>query len=235
MTPPGAPEGFGGQDQIEILGAARWNGFFAPAQWGYKGGGYIFLTRGNDNLWTDLPLPVGAGLKGIGLIAYDNDTSCGWLLQLARYEAGRGTRGPFGENLLQVTTSQDSATGYRLVEASFTDPVVIRAWEDLDGDGLSNPVVYALKASMLGTCAGDSNMAFFGAEIWWRRTVAPAPATATFNDVPTGHWAFQFVEALAASGITAGCGGGNYCPDDPITRAQMAVYLAAALGLHWPY
>jgi len=67
----------------------------------------------------------------------------------------------------------------------------------------------------------------------WHRTISPAPATATFSDVPTNHWAFQFVEALAASGITAGCGGGKYCPDDPITRGQMAIYLSAALGLHW--
>jgi len=26
-------------------------------------------------------------------------------------------------------------------------------------------------------------------------------------------------------GVTAGCGVGNYCPNDPVTRAQMAVFL----------
>lgn len=64
--------------------------------------------------------------------------------------------------------------------------------------------------------------------------VSPAPAVATFSDVPTGHLFFQHIEALAASEITAGCGGGNYCPDAPVTRGQMAVFLAKALGLHWP-
>ncbi len=49
-----------------------------------------------------------------------------------------------------------------------------------------------------------------------------------------GHPFFQFIEALYASGITAGCGGGNYCPDSPLTRGQMAVFLAKALGLQWP-
>ncbi len=43
--------------------------------------------------------------------------------------------------------------------------------------------------------------------------VSPAPPVASFLDVPTDHPFFQFVEALAASGITAGCGGGNFCPD----------------------
>src|SRR5262245_15632881 len=75
---------------------------------------------------------------------------------------------------------------------------------------------------------------FGGVEVWWHRTVSPAPAVATFADVPTSHIFFQFVEALAASGITGGCGGGNFCPDAPVTRGQMAAFLAKALGLHFP-
>ncbi|HEX4439809.1 MAG TPA: S-layer homology domain-containing protein, partial [Thermoanaerobaculia bacterium] len=73
-----------------------------------------------------------------------------------------------------------------------------------------------------------------GVRVYYHLQVSPAPGTATFNDVPTNHPFFQFVEALAASGITAGCGGGNFCPDAPLTRGQMAVFLSKALGLHWP-
>lgn len=43
-----------------------------------------------------------------------------------------------------------------------------------------------------------------------------------------------FAGMLVASGITAGCGSGNYCPDAPLTQGQMAVFLAKALGLQWP-
>jgi hypothetical protein len=79
----------------------------------------------------------------------------------------------------------------------------------------------------------ESNPQFFGwVEVWWRRTVS-APFAQTFNDVPSDHPFYQFVEALAASGITVGCGSGNFCPDSPLTRGQMAVFLAKALGLHW--
>jgi len=70
-------------------------------------------------------------------------------------------------------------------------------------------------------------------EIWWHRVVSDPPATATFGDVPASHPFYQFVEALAASGVTAGCAGGNFCPDAPLTRGQMAVFLSKALGLHW--
>jgi len=52
--------------------------------------------------------------------------------------------------------------------------------------------------------------------------------------VPTSSPQFQFIEALYASGITAGCGNGNFCPNSPLTRGQMAVFLSKALGLQWP-
>ncbi len=76
---------------------------------------------------------------------------------------------------------------------------------------------------------------YFGyVEIWWRLAVSDPPATPTFGDVPGSHPFYQFIEALAKSGISGGCGAGNFCPDSPLTRGQMAVFLSKALGLHWP-
>ena len=69
--------------------------------------------------------------------------------------------------------------------------------------------------------------------VYYKLQISPDPAITTFGDVPIGHPFHRFVEALAAAGITGGCGGGNYCPDAPITRGQMAVFLSAALGLHF--
>ena len=89
--------------------------------------------------------------------------------------------------------------------------------------------IYTLVANM----PPDANVAFRGCRFTWNRQVSPASATATFADVPPTHLFYQYVEALAASGITAGCGGGNYCPDAAVTRGQMAVFLSKALGLHW--
>jgi hypothetical protein len=39
------------------------------------------------------------------------------------------------------------------------------------------------------------------------------------------------IEALAAAEITSGCGSGRFCPDDAVTRGQMAAFLTRALGL----
>ncbi len=61
----------------------------------------------------------------------------------------------------------------------------------------------------------------------------PVPAVATFDDVPVGHFAFAYVEAIAREGITSGCGASPplFCPDAPLTRAHLAVFLARALSL----
>jgi hypothetical protein len=50
----------------------------------------------------------------------------------------------------------------------------------------------------------------------------------TFTDVPTTHWAWQFIERLYGASVTGGCGSGNFCPDSNVTRAQMAVFILRA-------
>jgi len=60
----------------------------------------------------------------------------------------------------------------------------------------------------------------------------PAVGSSTgFNDVSISYWAAAWIKQLAADGITTGCGGGNYCPEDPVTRAQMAVFLVRTFNL----
>ena len=49
--------------------------------------------------------------------------------------------------------------------------------------------------------------------------------SATFGDALLNYWANNYIERLYNAGITSGCSIGIYCPDDTITRAQMAVFL----------
>jgi hypothetical protein len=81
--------------------------------------------------------------------------------------------------------------------------------------------------------ATDGSNRLSGSALGYKLQVSPAPVTASFNDVPVTDPAFQYIEALVAAGVTSGCGGGNYCPDNFLTRRQMAVFLAKALGLNW--
>ena len=50
----------------------------------------------------------------------------------------------------------------------------------------------------------------------------------SFSDVPPSYWAWKWIEGLDASGVTMGCGSGNYCPETNVTRSQAAVLLLRA-------
>ncbi len=61
-------------------------------------------------------------------------------------------------------------------------------------------------------------------------TYTPPPASGIFSDVPSTHWARAWIEKLYDEGITTGCllSPLSYCPNDSVTRAQMAVFLLRA-------
>lgn len=62
--------------------------------------------------------------------------------------------------------------------------------------------------------------------------VPPTASGTVFIDIPSDYWAAAWIEQLSNEGITSGCGNGNYCPENPISRAQMAVFLANSLNIH---
>jgi hypothetical protein len=62
----------------------------------------------------------------------------------------------------------------------------------------------------------------------------PACTVPTFSDVPCSNPLARWIEELVRRGVTAGCGGGNYCPNADVTRAQMAVFLSSTFSLPLP-
>jgi len=87
-----------------------------------------------------------------------------------------------------------------------------------------------------GGCGGGSycpanpvtraQMAVFILKAEHGSTYAPPPCAGVFADVACpGGFAVDWIERLYAEGITGGCGGNDYCPANPVTRAQMAVFL----------
>ncbi len=53
----------------------------------------------------------------------------------------------------------------------------------------------------------------------------PPNCAGIFDDVECPSQFANWIEQLFAEGITAGCGGDNYCPNNPVRRDQMAVFL----------
>ena len=101
----------------------------------------------------------------------------------------------------------------------------------------NNGTQFVLKAT---APTHDGTTSISGGVVRYVLQVSPAPGTPSFNDVPTDDQGYQHIQALLASGITGGCGAHPpfpppvYCPDSFVTRRQMAIFIAKALGLQWP-
>ncbi|HPC84740.1 MAG TPA: Calx-beta domain-containing protein [Thermoanaerobaculaceae bacterium] len=63
----------------------------------------------------------------------------------------------------------------------------------------------------------------------FRPTTVPVNYTIAFLDVPDEHWADPFIHALAGARVSRGCGFGNFCPDNEVTRAEMAILMVRAM------
>jgi hypothetical protein len=225
-------QSYGVEDQTLTLGAAEFgsgNGFDGE----FNGlDGYLY-NMGNAYTFTvPLRLPEGALIEKVCLYARDDDhsllESVGAWIDAVKLVPGGGT--PYGVIVAGSGVNSPIDNDY---SKTCSSPLAytLQSTIDLDGDGTVDSVVYYVAAYLPDPIVFPVGLG--GVQITWKRQVSPPPATPTFADVPASDGAWPYVEALAASGITAGCGNGNYCPDATLTRRQMAVFLSKALGLHW--
>jgi hypothetical protein len=105
--------------------------------------------------------------------------------------------------------------------------------EALYADGITsgcdvNPLRYCPDAPVT-----RAQMAIFLLRAKYGKTYTPPPVGSStgFGDVAPTDFAAEWIKQLAAEGITSGCGGGNYCPGQAVTRAQMATFLVKTFGL----
>ena len=131
----------------------------------------------------------------------------------------------------------------RRVAAAAGLPGILPADIDLDGERYEAVRDLTGDGILAGTecapglfCPGDPIPRWMMA-VWLVRVVDgedPEPVSASrFSDVDAGQWWAGHVERLAELGITVGCVSepAQYCPDDPVTRAQMATFLRRAFAL----
>jgi hypothetical protein len=158
-----------------------------------------------------------------------------WRARLWRFD-GATALGPVGTALpsggsLALTLPTRSAT-LAVTALDFSDVPMTHPFYD-----------YVMTVADDGVSAGCGGDAFCPASSVTRAQMAvfllksklgpnhvPPPATGSvFADVPAGNPFAPWIEELASLGVTGGCGGGNYCPGNAVTRAQMAVFLLKTL------
>ena len=220
FTPPGRSPNYG------LAGLSSWTAsalefstFSQTANWQpVLGSPKRYLTSGLFEV--PLHLPQGALVTSIEIEGCD-DTAGGQLTALLI-----GAEGPGGPGLVidSVTSGVANMPGCAYFSKAITPFTV---------DNVGN--VYFFELNNTPT---DGTTSFAAIRAYYQLQVSPAPGTPTFFDVPSGDPAYPFVEAFVAAGITVGCDLGpplRYCPDDFVTRRQMAVFFAKALGLYWPF
>jgi hypothetical protein len=184
---------------------------------------HFWGTSNYETLYASVDLPAGALITGYRVFYNDASTGFNMAVSLRRGWQWGTARGEEEIEAFVSSGSPGVASSYDDVVPDYT--VHHRVW---------NLSQYRYQSFYLQVnLPPTTTVQIRGVGIYWRRQVRAAPAVATFNDVPTGHWAFQYIEALNASGITSGCGGGSFCPDSQLSRAEMAIFLAKALGLHY--
>ncbi len=172
-------------------------------------------------LYADLHgIPHGALITQVDFYFIDNDATKNFQGFLGYYYAtssGSGTPSG-GTSLVAVASSGMPGDGVLSVptQIAYSEALDANADQQLDA-------VHWFVAVGVPTTETRVKMI----RILWRRQVSPAPTVASFTDVPTNHPFFQLIEALYAAGITSGCGTNplRFCPEAPVTRGQMAVFL----------
>ncbi len=203
----------------------------------YSGSWYYRANGSCSRFFAHLALPEGANMTYFSAFVYDNDASnnigVGFEKSSAYYgSSASGAHMPTGTVYTSTTTSGAS-----------TDYVLLSGYPNPGGpnggaivnDTYTNSTSYHNDYMLYMDIPASTDLKVRGVWVFWTRQIAPAPTVASFADVPTSHPFFNEVQQLSKAGITQGCGGGNYCPDSPVTRGQMAAFLSRTLGLHWDY
>jgi hypothetical protein len=188
--------------------------------------GYLWATSNTSGLNTvfqaPVTLPTGSLITFVDLYYDDADASNDIVATLHEYS---GTTLSAGAQIAFAASTGSPGHDY-----AFSSPLSYTVNNDVAyGGGAQLAVVINIPLAGLG-----SNLEFKAVDIWWTRQISPAPAIATFGDVPTNHPFFRVIEALASAGITSGCGGNNFCPNGTVTRQEVAKFIVRALGLYWP-
>ena len=188
--------------------------------------------------------PLSAAVDATGLaasVASHEGSTYAWTLSAGAITAGQGSSAitfdaaPPGTTMtlsvVETNTSCSSPAGTYKLQVDFLDVPPPHLFHDYVNTIARDGITAGCGAGNF--CVGASNtreqMAVFLLKSKFGANHVPPPAVGLFSDVPAESPFAPWVEEVAALQISVGCGGGKYCPSQPVTRGQMAVFLLKTL------
>ena len=189
------------------------------------------------------------GVTDVGWVWERSEDRAGWTAISAATSTAYTPSTEDEGHYLRVTASYadrrgGSKTAYAEPDAPVTEGID-EEFTDVDDTNVHKPAIDSLASQgvFVDTECGDElfcpdlPMTRWAMAVWILRILADEPDTVVgvsrFADIAPGHWWIRYVERLADRKITIGCklDPFRYCPDRPVTRAQMASFLVRALDL----
>ena len=131
-----------------------------------------------------------------------------------------------------VVSNTDGSTGtlVKAFVADFTDVPNSNQFYSYITKLVSNGITAGVGGGLFGVADNTlrQQMAVFILKAKHGLCYTPPPCSGVFTDVPCSSGFAPWIEAMAAEGITGGCGGTNFCPQNLVRRDQMAVFLLKA-------
>jgi hypothetical protein len=131
--------------------------------------------------------------------------------------------------------NHDSPSHVSEVPVSFT-----LAFRDVSAERADDAFIHALAGAGVTSGCGqdvfcpDQSLTRAQAAVWMLRAqngtgYFPPPAEGIFQDVSADRRDAAFIEELARRGVAGGCDGDNFCPEEPLARADAAVMVMRML------
>ncbi len=170
-----------------------------------------------------------SGALVAGAVTYDSTRREAHLTSAAKLSAKHAYS-------VEVSSGLTDTAGNAIVPVAWTVTTGISGFSDAIGSPFEYDIAWLADAGITGGCGDDrfcpranvtrEEMASFLA----RALALPAATRDYFGDDESSIHEAN-INRVASAGITGGCAPNRFCPRDTVTRAQMASFLARALGL----
>ena len=239
--------------KLDLSGNLQWHTFLGSSGSDYDGsialdnGGTIYVSGSSNASWGS-PLRAYAGVTDAFAATLDSSGTLVWNTFLGGSGDDYGTSIAVNgggnvyvggnSNAIWDNPLRTFAGGYdtfvaRIDDAIFSDvsdTYWAASWIErlyiagITGGCGSHPLIYCPE----NTVTRAEMAVFLLRGMHGSSYIPPAASGNIFGDVPATHWAANWIEQLYVEGITGGCETGSYCPQQSVTRAEMAVFLLRA-------